>query len=146
VCAIGARRDDTEGTPHAKGDFIMTLSKSIGMFCLAIGTTLATMGAPRATKAEPTTPGRERPGFIHGYVVDDIGRPIKGATVEIAPAGGRTVVARKVTDATGQFKIDDLPPGNYAVRAYARGIGEVVERCTVYSNRMTTIRLTLGQR
>lgn len=124
----------------------MTLTKSIGLFCLAIGTAAVTLGAPRATKAEPTTPGRERPGYIHGYVVDDIGRPIKGATVEISPSGGRTVIARKVTDSTGQFKIDDLQPGLYVVRAYVRGMGEVVERCTVYSGRMTTIRLTFGGR
>ena len=53
-------------------------------------------------------------GSIYGAVIDEAGAPIDGAVV--SALGGATAFA--VTDRTGQYRLTDLPPGPYVVRAH----------------------------
>ena len=56
-------------------------------------------------------------GSIYGVVLDEAGAPIDGAVV--SALGGATAFA--VTDRTGQYRLTDLPPGPYVVRAHHDG-------------------------
>ena len=56
-------------------------------------------------------------GSIYGVVLDEAGAPIDGAVV--SALGGATAFA--VTDRTGQYRLTDLPPGPYVVRAHRDG-------------------------
>jgi hypothetical protein len=70
-----------------------------------------------------------RAGVIAGRVLDDAGEPIAGVRVEaLRPAwveGRRqlvlvTGIGFEGTDDTGQFRLADLPPGRYYIKAYTR--------------------------
>ena len=56
-------------------------------------------------------------GSIYGAVLDESGTPIDGALV--SALGGATAFA--VTDRAGQYRLTDLPPGPYVVRAHRDG-------------------------
>ena len=56
-------------------------------------------------------------GSIYGAVVDESGAPVDGAVV--SAMGGATAFA--VTDRAGQFRLSELPPGPYVVRAHRDG-------------------------
>ncbi len=56
-------------------------------------------------------------GSIYGAVLDEAGTPIDGAVV--SALGGATAFA--VTDAAGQYRLTELPPGPYVVRAHRDG-------------------------
>ena len=61
---------------------------------------------------------------VTGTVVDDVGAPVAGVAVSVAPRGAEPVV----TDAAGKFEIRPLrPKANYLVRVTQRGL-EQVER------------------
>ncbi len=61
---------------------------------------------------------------VSGTVVDDLGAPVSGVSVSVAPRGAEPAV----TDAAGKFEIRPLrPKGNYMVRVTQRGI-EQLER------------------
>jgi Carboxypeptidase regulatory-like domain len=55
-------------------------------------------------------------GCIKGVVVDDAGQPLPGMHVGLAERtwdGGQKPVAGTVTDNSGAFEIDDVPPGTH---------------------------------
>ncbi len=56
-------------------------------------------------------------GSIYGAVIDEAGAPIGGAVV--SALGGATAFA--VTDQAGQYRLSELPPGPYVVRAHRDG-------------------------
>ena len=56
-------------------------------------------------------------GSIYGAVLDESGAPIDGAVV--SALGGATAFA--VTDRAGQYRLTELPPGPYVVRAHREG-------------------------
>jgi hypothetical protein len=57
------------------------------------------------------------PGFIEGAVVDERGWPLPG--VMVSALGATTALA--VTDRSGAFRLQQLPPGGYLVRAHLAG-------------------------
>jgi hypothetical protein len=61
-------------------------------------------------------------GGLKGTVVDPTGAVIPGATVTVRDLSGkaRSVVA----DATGNYGLNDLPPGTYAITGTARGFAK----------------------
>lgn len=59
---------------------------------------------------------------IRGTIADASGARIVGAVVEVVSAG-TGVLRRARTDESGAFAIEMLPPGEYWVRAAARGMG-----------------------
>jgi outer membrane receptor protein involved in Fe transport len=56
-------------------------------------------------------------GSVEGLVIDDSGAPVQGATV--SALGATSAVA--ISDATGRFHFEALPPGPYLVRAHFSG-------------------------
>ena len=59
----------------------------------------------------------ETGGFVEGRVVDDTGRPLAGAPVEVIAAPSDDLPEATKASATGQFKVGPLPPGRYQVLA-----------------------------
>ncbi len=82
-----------------------------------------------ATAADAQAPSTDAPvpapvrvaavtaGSIYGAVLDESGAPIDGAVV--SALGGATAFA--VTDRAGQYRLTQLPPGPYVVRAHRDG-------------------------
>jgi protocatechuate 3,4-dioxygenase beta subunit len=65
-------------------------------------------------------------GIIRGKVVDDDGKPIEDATVELRDDNGDPV-GETTTDANGNFRFDDLPLGTYTVIIKASGYDTLTE-------------------
>ena len=65
------------------------------------------------TACLPPATAQERTGTISGVVTDMGHGVLKGASVDLQPAGKPTV-----TDSQGQFTITDLAPGEYRVLAW----------------------------
>jgi carboxypeptidase family protein len=83
---------------------------------VAVAQTVAKENAESANQAR-------RYGVIAGRLVNDAGRPVAGAPVQVFKVGvkvsGRTQVS--VTDDEGQFKATGLDPGSYMISAYVPG-------------------------
>ena len=71
-------------------------------------------------------------GQIDGTVMDEAGKPLDG--VVISALGGTTAFA--VSDKTGQFSFDQLPPGPYLLRAHLQGF--LAARSTMVNVRPAT--------
>ena len=68
-------------------------------------------------------------GRILGSVKDQSGGAVGAAAVTVAEAD-RGVSRTTVTDASGEFVVPNLPPGNYKVRVEAKGF-KVSERASI---------------
>ncbi len=53
------------------------------------------------------------PGFLQGFVYDNLNNPISGATVELLNSGGSTVLHTETTNSAGYYNFNDysLSPG-----------------------------------
>lgn len=71
---------------------------------------------------QPPAVSTAPPGALTGLVVNAQGVPIPGATVVVAQADGAPHAAR--TDASGRYRIDGIPPGQYTPAAVAPGYAE----------------------
>ncbi|MCA8925730.1 MAG: carboxypeptidase regulatory-like domain-containing protein, partial [Planctomycetes bacterium] len=77
---------------------------------------------------------RIKAGVIAGRVVDQLGAPLADATVYLRPATpshefdmlALTGGGRVTTDASGAFRVPELPPGTYRLAATGVGIGSSV--------------------
>lgn len=73
-------------------------------------------------------------GSITGYVCDDRGNPLVGATVMVV---GTSYGA--MTDAYGEYLIEDLEPGEYSIQASMVGMSSrTIEGIRVTGNQITT--------
>ncbi len=72
---------------------------------------------------DPPPPGAPT-GSIQGQVLDESGAPLVGATVVVAERRGTPHTA--VSDGTGHYRIDGIPPGHYVPAAVAPGYDETV--------------------
>lgn len=61
-----------------------------------------------------------QPGSLAGRVSDSAGKPIDGARLELLTTGRRAS-----TDATGRYRLDGLPAGQFDLRIAALGFGSV---------------------
>jgi hypothetical protein len=86
---------------------------------------VAVLALPALAQTTATT------GAIAGYVTDDKGAPLPGATVT---ASGVQAPASATTDANGRFAMSNLVPGTYKVRVEAQGFGTIVQTVTVSLN------------
>ena len=69
-----------------------------------------------AASAAPVGPSGVGYGVVHGVVYDSLaGRPLAGASVQVARAGDLRDPRAVATDATGAFRVDSLVPGRYLV-------------------------------
>lgn len=93
------------------------------------------------------TPGREPArAAIAGHVVDAAGQPVDGALVEAwapeaAEANALPARAQTLTGADGRFTLAELSPGEYTVRASARGQGSAERRPIAAGTRDLELRL-----
>src|SRR5687768_7975546 len=86
--------------------------------------------------APPEGPG----GALRGLVLDDRQQPIAGAAVVVAERTGRPHVA--YTDASGRYRIDGIPPGQYVPAAVAPGYQETVNADTLGIPALVTIQVS----
>ena len=84
------------------------------------------------------TPGGGAGGDIVGSVRDAAGNPIVGATVGTSPA---TQIA--LSDAAGNFRIENVAAGSYAVIASKEGFASDVENVTVVNGQEVSVTLVL---
>lgn len=98
---------------------------------------------PQRTGAIPgqTTQDVKRSlGVLVGRVVDDAGAGLPGVTVTVT--AGKT--GRKVTtDRGGDYRVDDLPPGTYVIRATLPGFRPAEATAQVTLERIATSRIAL---
>ncbi|MGC2637830.1 MAG: carboxypeptidase regulatory-like domain-containing protein [Acidobacteriaceae bacterium] len=82
-------------------------------------------------------------GSLRGTVEDATGARVPAATIEVHLRGsslGRRVIA----DARGEFHIDDLAPGNYAVTVTARGFAPATADVPVNVAAIRAVTVTLS--
>src|SRR5881628_992120 len=98
---------------------------------------LVLMGVPGALRAQGTT------GTIYGTVVDQSRSVLPGATIQVKNVeNGSTRTL--TTDARGQYRALDLPPGLYSVSADLQGFGSAKrENLTVEIGREVVADLTM---
>ena len=77
---------------------------------------------------------QERKGIITGLVTDSAHAILQGASVELQPAGRKTV-----SDNTGQFSISDLPPGTYTLSISFVGMAPYSKEITVTGGEVTHV-------
>ncbi|NOT27787.1 MAG: TonB-dependent receptor [Acidobacteria bacterium] len=70
----------------------------------------------------PALANAQERGVIEGVVRDATGAEVQGARVDVTGAASGTAV----TDAVGRFRVENLPPGRYTVRAELSGFAPVV--------------------
>lgn len=130
---------------------VRSLSLTILALSLAIGFT-----AVRAT-AEET---KKETGTVSGIIKDKDGKPVSGAEVGVfhpmkkkadkaAKADGTKgekpvpVVPSVTSDDKGEFKIADVPAGEYTVVARLKGAGNGRENVTVKAGEDTKVEVTV---
>ncbi len=97
---------------------------------------LAPMMRPAHLSAANTVPG----GVVSGVVIDEHDSPLAGAMVSILGA----TTAMTVTDLRGRFTLQQLPPGEYSVRAHLAGFAASRrENVRVGASASATFRLQL---
>jgi hypothetical protein len=77
-------------------------------------------------------------GEIAGAVTDPKGAVVVGAAVTVYPEAGGQPVAAVRTDAQGQYRVPNLPPGNYTVTVAAEGFGPVTSATQAVADGKTT--------
>jgi protocatechuate 3,4-dioxygenase beta subunit len=84
--------------------------------------------------------------WITGQVVDESGRPLPGVTIE---ASGPSNSPRRpvVTNARGQYVLQDLKPGAYTITFARSGFSKVERKTDALTTYVATInaRLHTGQ-
>jgi hypothetical protein len=73
--------------------------------------------ATTATAAPPRPAAKAKPASLSGVVADSVGTAIPGASVSVTNSAGLSKAV--AADATGNYKILNLPPGTYDVAATA---------------------------
>ena len=92
----------------------------------------------------PPLSARAAGGEIRGTVTDPRGAVVVGATVTVSPEAGGPPVATVKTDAQGQYKIPNVPPGTYTLVAAAEGFNPATaEVRQVTEGKATTVDIKL---
>ncbi len=82
------------------------------------------------------------PGTIAGIVTDTCtGNPVPGALISVTQ--GSTIVGFGLTDASGNYSIDTLAPGNYTVTAVHKNSLSESSAATVTANMTTIVNFSL---
>lgn len=88
---------------------------------------------------------------LNGHVIDADGAAVEGARVVLMPARmarGRMRMPRlnAVTDANGNFRIDEVPVGVWIVTAMKRGVGAGRARVEVLADQEANVEVVLNHR
>ena len=81
-------------------------------------------------------------GSLRGTVVDPTGARVPSAQVRVQALDGELRREAKTED-RGEFRIDDLPPGNYRLTVKATGFGEARADLTVSISSVRDVTVTL---
>ncbi len=81
-------------------------------------------------------------GSLRGTVVDPTGARIPSAQVRVQALEGELCREAKTED-RGEFRVDDLPPGNYRLTVKATGFGEAKADLTVSISSVRDVIVTL---
>jgi iron complex outermembrane receptor protein len=84
--------------------------------------------------------GQSTSSALTGSVVDAVGTPIQGVTISLA---GETQPRSAVTDQTGRFRIEGLPPGTYEARASGEGLRASIRVVTLMPGTALTVDFEL---
>src|SRR5438046_1548547 len=91
------------------------------------------------TPAQAQTAGQGRKGTIAGRVMDSSGGVLQGAQITVEPKG-----VNVVSDAQGQFFVNDLEPGSYTVTVTYVGFGEFTQAVNVAAGQAVSLEAKLG--
>ena len=91
------------------------------------------------TPAQAQTAGQGRKGTIAGRVMDSSGGVLQGAQITVEPKG-----VNVVSDAQGQFFVNDLEPGSYTVTVTYVGFGEFTQAVNVAAGQAVSVEAKLG--
>ena len=83
--------------------------------------------------------GQGRKGTITGRVMDSSGGVLQGAQITVEPKG-----VNIVSDAQGQFFVNDLDPGSYTVTVTYVGFGEFTQAVNVTAGQAASVEAKLG--
>jgi|GEM_PF-4405533 len=111
---------------------------------VAVLAAAVTLALPVRSMAGPSGPDHPRPAAIVGMVVNADEEPVAGARVVLVNADGE-VVRRTLTRRRGRFFFRHVRPGQYAVRAAKRGVGEGAARVEVRPGHIARVRIMLSQ-
>jgi len=81
-------------------------------------------------------------GSLRGIVNDASGAAVPGAKI-VVKADGSSLQREATSDSRGEFRLDDLPPGNYQARVSAPGLAEANANVKVIISSVQQITVTL---
>src|ERR1051326_3021193 len=120
---------------HSRGVAMMNRPRIWSVIVLLVA---ATLGAPSAALAQRTTTGT-----VIGKIADSSGAVLPGVTVVLtSPEALGQFTA--VTDGQGQYRVTNLPPATYDVRAELSGFQTVIRKAPVRLNAVTEVDFTLS--
>lgn len=125
----------------------MTTKPAICILALAA---IGALGCQRANNAavvqEPTEPAQdESMGTLHGTVIDIAnGEPV--AVAEILVSSNGEIVARGTTDGDGNYRLQNVPPGQYRIDVRYGGLTTTAEDVLVVKGGGTPLRMQLDSR
>ncbi len=107
---------------------------------LSLGVGLGLLLAPLSAVA--LSSGAE--GGLEGRVVDEAGRPLRGVVVSVSnPPPAELLLRGVLTDETGFFRVQPLPPGEVRVRFQLLGYTEEIRTVEVPAEGRVRIQITL---
>ena len=91
----------------------------------------------------PSSAQRATTGTVTGKVVDASGAVLPGVTISLQSPEALGQFSA-VTDAAGMFRVGNLPPATYDVRAELTGFQTVIQKAIVRLNAVVDLQFTLG--
>lgn len=86
--------------------------------------------------------GQNSRGSLRGVVQDSSGAVVPGARI-VVRAAESSLEREMVSDSRGEFRIDELPPGNYHVKVKANGFAEADSNVKLIVSSVREINVTL---
>src|SRR5258708_33405433 len=105
---------------------------------LRLALTFVLLCVPGGAFAQRTTTGT-----VIGKIVDSSGAVLPGVTVSLHSLEALGQFS-SVTDNQGQYRVTNLPPATYDVRAELSGFQTVIRRATVRLNAVTETDFTMS--
>jgi protocatechuate 3,4-dioxygenase beta subunit len=128
-------------TGLAAGTYVVQFSKS-GFTTAQVSGVQISAGDSATVNVQLTSSGTGQ-GVLSGLVVDNLGRPVQGADVELSGASGDLTTT---TDADGLFQFADLvPANNYVLTVSASGyLTDTRRNIAVTANQEVNLRIQLA--
>jgi TonB-dependent receptor len=91
------------------------------------------------TPVQAQTAGQGRKGNITGRITDSSGGVLQGAQISVEPKG-----VNAVSDAQGQFFVNDLEPGSYTITVTYVGFAKFTQTVNVTAGQTVSVEAKLG--